>query len=157
MTSRIGVSWTYRLPFWFPLFFDSVKWPCYQNYVNQITLNHAIQWNWTLPIFKILVLTFLESNTLHIFSVWGISLDGSINFSNFPVRSYLFLIQKDHFTHACGLSMWNSNFLLHRKLWIFLFSVFDLCYYFIYCSVIFLFPLLITIFFFVHKFWCCNI
>ena len=52
ITSRIGVSWTRCLPFWFwPILI--LKWPYYQKKVNQITSNHTTLWNLASPILEV--------------------------------------------------------------------------------------------------------
>ena len=109
ITSRICVSWTHSLPFWFWPHFNSVKWPYYQKDVNKITLNQTTLWNLTLPIFDVLVRTLLNVNyswnqtlLIDIFALCDTNLHESIDFSNFSIGGYLPLIRKYSVSHEFG-------------------------------------------------------
>ena len=63
ITSRIGVSWTHSLPFYF---FSQFKlnelWPYYQKHVNQIILNRTTLWSLALRIFEAFIRILLIAN-----------------------------------------------------------------------------------------------
>ena len=70
-------------------------WPYYQKNVNQIILNRATLWSLALQMFEAFV---------HILLI--VNLDDSIDSSNFSLRGYLSLIQKDSSTHMHGLAVY---------------------------------------------------
>ena len=161
ITSMIGVSWTHRLPFWFWLFFNIMKWPYYQKDENQINLNHKTLWNLALPIFEVFVRISLNVNLFFnhfpdIPALCDTNLDDSIDSGNFTVRGYLSLLQKDSITHMHGLVLYvKKYFLLHGtylyKTLRILTYVFDWLYF---TQCLTSFPWLITFFAFMHGFWC---
>ena len=55
----INLQWTFLI---FLSFFNSVKWWCYQKYLNQITLIHTTLWILDLPIFNVFVWILLVVN-----------------------------------------------------------------------------------------------
>ena len=99
--------------------------------------------------------SFLESNSPDIRALCETNLDDSIDSGNISVRGYLPLIRMDSGTHAwsCSLCERRTSFctgLISRKLCRFLLMFLT---GFVSLSVLFLFPLLITFFAFVHGFW----
>ena len=81
-------------------------------------------------------------------------MDDSIDFSNFYVRVYCPVIEKDSFTHIHGLSVYIKKLL--RFAWDLSLGNSADSYLFLTCftsfSVLLLFPLLITVFVFMHSF-----
>ena len=49
---------------------------------------------------------FLESSTLDILGLCETNVENPIGFSNFSVRDYLALVQKDSLTHMFGLTVY---------------------------------------------------
>ena len=104
--------------------------------------------------------SLLESSSPDIFALWETKLDDSIDSSNFSVRFYLPLVQKDSVTHILGLAVYvKERFLfctglISRKLCGFLLMFLT---GFIWLSFTFVFPLSITFFVFMHDFWCCFV
>ena len=95
------------------------------------------------------------SNSPDIFVLYETNLDDSIDSGNFSVRGYLSLIRKDSSTHMHGLAVYVKEGLpFARDLslensansYLFLTDFTSL-------SVLFLFPLSIIFFSFVHSFW----
>ena len=79
ITSRIGISWTSN----FDLFFNSMKWPYYQKYVNQINLNHttlSFTNIWCLRLNFVWCESFLKSYFPKIVALCETNLDDSIIF-----------------------------------------------------------------------------
>ena len=72
-----------------------MKWPYYQNNINQINLNHTTLRDLAVSIFRGLCLnfveceSFLESNSPDILALCETNLDDSIDCSNFSLRGYL--------------------------------------------------------------------
>ena len=106
ITSRIGVTWTHSLPLSYHslsyLFLDSMKLPWFQKYIYQIVLNHLTLWDLALPIFEIFVLISVDVNlSLNqiLLPLCETNLEDSIDCSNYSVRGYLSLIQKDPATY----------------------------------------------------------
>ena len=92
--------------------------------------------------------SFLESNSPDILALCKTNLDDSIDSSNFSMRGYLPLIQKDSVTHMHGLAVYVKEWLLFmglisRKLCRFL-LMFSTSFNSI--SVLLLFPLSVTFF-----------
>ena len=110
-TSRIRVSWTPSVPFYFNLFKLDELWSYYQKHVNQIILNHPILYRLALRIFEafvrivLIVNSFLESNSPDILPLCETPLDDWIDFGNFSARGYLPLIRKDSSTHMHCLAV----------------------------------------------------
>ena len=112
----------------FYLFSDSMKWPHYQKYVNQIIVNIKISLKLNFINIQSLhsnspgCTSFLESNFLEILVLCETF---STRSSNFSLQGYLPLIWKDSMTHMHRLAaFWRSKFkngLIFRKLWGFLF------------------------------------
>ena len=113
----------------FLLIFDSVKWWCYQNHVNQVTSNHTTLWILDLPIFNVFVSNLLFVNlslnqTLLIFllymrqtwktwliqaiSLWGVIclLYERIHYSNLSFAVYM----KEGLAFAWNSSLENSEY-----------------------------------------------
>ena len=113
----------------FLLIFDSVKWWCYQKYVNQVTSNHTTLWILNLPIFNVFVWNLLVVNlslnqTLLIFllymrqtwktwliqaiSLWGVIclLYERIHYSNLSFAVYM----KEGLAFAWNSSLENSEY-----------------------------------------------
>ena len=103
ITSRIGVSWTRSLPFWFwPILI--LKWAYDQKKVNQITSNHTTLWNLASPILEVfcrisLDVIFPWTKPTGILALYETNLDYSIDSGHFCVCGYLLLIQKDSVTY----------------------------------------------------------
>ena len=91
-TSRIGVSWTHSLPFWFWALFNPLKWAYNQKDINQINLNYIIFWNLARPMYEIFV--------------W-ISL-------NLKLKGYL--RYRSIFRHKVALDMQLMNFIWRKKM-----------------------------------------
>ena len=92
--------------------------------------------------------SFLESNSPDILALCETNLVDSIDSSNFSVRGYLPLIQKDSSTPMHGLAVYVKGLIsrkIYRLLIMFLTGLTSL-------SALLLFPLLITFFVFVHSF-----
>ena len=99
--------------------------------------------------------SFLESNSPNILALFKTNLDDSINSDNISVRVYLPLIWKDSTAHMHGLAVYVIEGLpfawelpLENSADSYLFST-----GFTSLSVLFLFPLLITLFIVIHRFW----
>ena len=101
--------------------------------------------------------SFLKSNSPDVLALYETNLDDSIDSSNFSVKGYLPLIQKDSSTHIHGLAVYvkgegRTSFctrLISRKLCRFLFTFPTGLTSF---SVLLLFPLSIIFFVFLHSF-----
>ena len=94
----------------FDLFKFNELWP-YQKHVKQIILNHTtlkLSFTNTQGLCSNFVdcESFLESNSPDILALCETNLDESIDSSNFSVRCYLPLIQKDSSTHMHGLAVY---------------------------------------------------
>ena len=97
ITSRIGVSSTQSLPFYFFSKFKlSELWPYCQKHVSQIILR---------PSFEFCE-SFLESDSPEILALYETNLDDLIDCGNFFVRGYLPLMRKDSSTHTRGLAVY---------------------------------------------------
>ena len=89
ISSRIGVSWTHSLPSWFWPLYNSMKWPYYQKYINQTTLNQITLQKlsftniWSLHSNFVGCESFLQSNSADILALCGTTLDDSIDSGNF--------------------------------------------------------------------------
>ena len=95
--------------------------------------------------------SILESNSPGVLALCETNLDDSIDFSNFSVKGYLLLIQKDSSTHMHGLAFYVKERLpfISRKLCRFLLMFLT---GFTSLSVLLLFPLSITFFVFMYGF-----
>ena len=100
--------------------------------------------------------SFLESKFPDILALCETNLDDLIDSANFSVRGYIPLIWKDSRTYPHGPAFYVKEVLsfcmeiMSRKLCRFLIMFWT---GFAWLSVLFLFPLLITFFAFVHGFW----
>ena len=136
ITSRIGVSWTHSLPFWFwPILI--LKWSYYQKKVNQITSNHTTLWNSALPILEVFGWISLDVNPSlnqtpwHTCSIWDKLgwLDWFWQFLCVWLTS--FNPQGFCYSYSCSLCKGRTFFcmgFIPRKLWILIF-VFDWLYF----------------------------
>ena len=156
ITSRIVVSWSYNLHFNFWPIFNSMKWPCYQKYVNKITLSHTTLrfylheysmssfefcWMWTFPW---IILSW------HSCSMWDKL--GWLKWlwqffceelSSFNPTGFCY-----SYAWFCSLCEGRTSFckgLISRKFCGFLLM---------FSTVLLIFPLSITFFVFMHRFWC---
>ena len=105
ITWRIGVSWTYSLPFCFRHIFNLMKWPFYQNNVKQISLNHTTPWNLTSPIFEVFFQILLNVN-ISLNQGLLTNLDDLTDSGNFSLEGYFTLVWKDSVTHMLGLAVY---------------------------------------------------
>ena len=92
ITSRISVSWTRCLPFWFwPILI--LKGPYYQKKVNQITSNHTTLWNLASPILEVfcrisLDVIFPWTKPTGILALYETNLDDLIDSGHFCVYGF---------------------------------------------------------------------
>ena len=161
ITSRIDVSWTHSLPFYFKSFLTQwikaiLSKGCKpDNFEPYNSLRLSLTNIWGLRSNFVECESSLESNSPDILAPYETNLDDLIDCGNLSVRGYLPLIRKDSFNQMHSLAVyvkeglpfaWDLS-LGNCRFFLMFLTGFTLL------SVSLLFPLLITFFFFVHGFW----
>ena len=114
---------------------------------NSLKISFTNIWGLHLNFIKCEFILKLNSDIL---APCETNLNDPIDSGNFSVRGYLLLIQKNSATHMHDLAVYvyvkkQLPWLISRKL----------CgYFFVFCLAL---PLSITLFSFMHNFWCCFI
>ena len=95
---------------------------------NSLRLNFAnirgLRWNF------VECKSFLESNSPDIFALCETNLDDLIDFGNFSVRDYLFIIRKDSSSHVHGLAVYvKEGFPFARECFQWVASAWNWCIY----------------------------
>ena len=137
----INLQWTFLI---FPSFFDSVKWWCYEKYLNQITSSHTTLWILDLPIFNVFVWILLVVNLflnqtplillLYMRQTWKIRLTEAISWwgslcegrTCFCVRLTLRKFWAFLFMFSTGFILFGFLFLFHQSINVLMF-VFSSC------------------------------
>ena len=114
--SRIGVSWTCSLTFYFWSNFNSwimiilSKGYKPDNFESQNSLKLSFENIWGFCLNFVECESFLESNSPDILALCQTHLDDSIDSGNIFVRVYLAIMWKDCITHMHGLARLNSHY-----------------------------------------------
>ena len=114
---------------------------------NSLKISFTNIWGLQLNFIKCEFILKLNSDIL---ALCETNLNDPIDSGNFSVRGYLPLIQKDSTTHMHDLAVY--VYVKKQLLWL---ICRKLCgYLFVFCLAL---PLSITLFGFMHNFWCCFI
>ena len=106
ITSRIGVSWIHRLPFYvYPIMAILSKAYKPDNFELRNSLELSFMNIWGLHLSFVDCESFLESNSPDTLALCQINPDDSIDPGNFLVIGYLPLIRNDSSTHMHGLAV----------------------------------------------------
>ena len=140
----IKLQWTFLI---FPSFFDSVKWCCYQKYLNQITSSHTTLWILDLPIFNVFVWILLVVNLflnqtplillLYMRQTWKLWLNKAISWwGSLCERRTCFCVRLTLRKFWAFLFMFSTGFILFGFLFLFRQSINVLMFVFSSCCLV---------------------